>query len=142
MSSPSARAVARATNSPGRSRSWAAAATDVQRSLQTFEDRVEDLGAQPRAVFVRARHHRDPAARLGHQGLAALRAERVVALFAQFLEQFLIALMRPLLFARVFDVVKLVTEAIFCVHFFLFSLFALTFWPRSGARRDFSTAFP
>ena len=60
-----------------------------------------------------------PRARLGHQWLAALRAQSRLALFAQLLEQFLVALMGPLFLARMFDVVKLVTEAIFFVHLFL-----------------------
>jgi hypothetical protein len=75
-------------------------------------------------VLVRARHHWDAGACLGHQRLAALGALRRFALLAQLLEQFLVTLMGPLFFARAFDVVKLVTIAIFFVHFFFPRLLA------------------
>src|SRR5690242_442816 len=67
-------------------------------------------------MLLRACHHGDAAARLGDQRALAVWTERGLAFVAQFLEQFLIALMRPLFFARVLDVAQLVPQPILFIH--------------------------
>jgi hypothetical protein len=77
--------------------------------------RLQRGRVEPRAMAVRASVQVYSVFSFRHQELLALRTRVIVQPLAHLLEQFFVTLLSPLIFARLFGVMKLVTEPVLVI---------------------------